>query len=87
MKALLTLATVAVSTAAAAQQSDSYWLGEARGPHKLGTTEDLCVDDNRGEALTSDPNDKRHLMIRTWYPASFTEGAKGLSVCAESRSL
>ena len=47
-----------------------YWLGETRGPHSTGTIEELWVDDSRDERQTSDPGDKRHLMVRMWYPAN-----------------
>jgi len=40
-----------------------------------GTTEELWIDDSRDEPTTTDPNDKRRMMIRTWYPADFPADA------------
>lgn len=45
--------------------------GEERGPHRTGTVEHLLVDETRAETATSDPGDKRHLMIQLWYPADY----------------
>jgi len=40
-----------------------------RGPYAVGVHEFLWVDQNRGEPFTSDPNDRRHVLARVWYPA------------------
>lgn len=48
--------------------------GEARGPYQTGTREQLWIDTRRDETATSDPNDKRHLMIQIWYPADVADG-------------
>jgi len=70
------LAVIAPVGHAVAQPSSSpYWLGEGHGPHMTGTTEELWVDDSRDEPTTTDPNDKRRMMIRTWYPADFPADA------------
>ena len=70
------LAVIApVGHAIAQPSSSSYWLGEGHGPHMTGTTEELWVDDSRDEPTTTDPNDKRRMMIRTWYPADFPADA------------
>ncbi|MGH8251033.1 MAG: alpha/beta hydrolase family protein [Steroidobacteraceae bacterium] len=45
------------------------------GPFAVGTHEYLWVDPNRGEPFTKDPNDKRHLLARIWYPAEKTGAA------------
>jgi dienelactone hydrolase len=50
---------------------DNVFAGEARGPYKTGTFEELWIDAQRDETTTSDPVDKRHLMVQFWYPASF----------------
>jgi predicted dienelactone hydrolase len=44
---------------------------DARGPYQTGTREELWIDSQREESTTSDPTDKRHLMIQLWYPAAF----------------
>lgn len=46
------------------------------GPHPIGTHDYFWVDENREELFTSDPNDKRHLMVQVWYPAEKVEGAE-----------
>lgn len=38
------------------------------GPYCVGTTEVHVVDPSREETFTDDPNDKRELMLRLWYP-------------------
>jgi hypothetical protein len=44
------------------------------GPFAVGTHEYLWVDQSRGEPFTQDPADRRHLLVRVWYPA---EGIPG----------
>jgi len=39
------------------------------GPYKIGTVTYDWIDQQRDEVLTSDPNDKRELMVQIWYPA------------------
>jgi len=39
------------------------------GPSPVGVRSFFWVDADRGEPLTSDPNDKRHLLVQVWYPA------------------
>jgi predicted dienelactone hydrolase len=34
------------------------------------------IDEARGEEMTEDPDDRRELMIRAWYPAIIPEGAE-----------
>lgn len=50
----------------------NVFAGEPRGPFQTGTLEELWVDGERGEDTTADPDDKRHLMIQVWYPASLS---------------
>ena len=45
-----------------------------RGPFAVGTHEYLWVDQNREETFTKDPADRRHLLVRVWYPADKTAG-------------
>ncbi|MBL8267911.1 alpha/beta hydrolase family protein [Steroidobacter sp.] len=60
--------------------------GEARGPFQTGTVEELWIDTARDELSTSDPTDKRHLMVQIWYPASF-KGEPTRAPYALSREL
>jgi dienelactone hydrolase len=43
-----------------------------RGPFAVGTHEYLWVDQGREEPFTKDPADRRHLLVRVWYPADKT---------------
>jgi len=40
-----------------------------KGPFAVGTHEFLWIDQNRAETFTKDPADRRHLLVRVWYPA------------------
>lgn len=42
------------------------------GRFAIGVLDTLWVDSARPETLTSDPNDKRHVLVRIWYPAATT---------------
>ena len=43
-----------------------------KGPFAVGTHEYLWIDQNRPETFTKDPADRRHLLVRVWYPAERT---------------
>jgi len=43
---------------------------DPRGPHATGTFEEMWIDEQRDEPTTNDPQDKRHLMVQFWYPAT-----------------
>lgn len=45
------------------------------GPYQVGSTYRLWVDESRTERRTEDPDDKRQLLVRIWYPAVVAEGA------------
>jgi predicted dienelactone hydrolase len=45
--------------------------GQPRGPYQTGTFEEMWVDERRAETTTSDPADKRRLMVQIWYPAAY----------------
>jgi predicted dienelactone hydrolase len=45
------------------------------GPFAVGTTELLWVDEDRSEAFTSDPADRRRVLVQLWYPADVAAGA------------
>jgi predicted dienelactone hydrolase len=44
------------------------------GPFAVGTHEYLWIDANRGEPFTRDTADRRHLLVRVWYPAEIVPG-------------
>jgi predicted dienelactone hydrolase len=44
------------------------------GPYAVGTYDWLWIDESRPERYTKDPNDKRRLPIRVWYPAESGTG-------------
>ncbi|MCE5172718.1 acetylhydrolase [Paenibacillus profundus] len=46
------------------------------GPYKIGTVSYDWKDDRREETNTSEPGDKRELMVQIWYPASSTTKGK-----------
>ena len=39
------------------------------GPYSVGTLTFHRVDASRPETMTSDPSDRRELVVRIWYPA------------------
>ncbi|PAD74981.1 alpha/beta hydrolase family protein [Paenibacillus campinasensis] len=43
------------------------------GPHGVGTTSLILVDERRDEPHTEDPSDHRRLALQIWYPASVEE--------------
>jgi hypothetical protein len=38
------------------------------GKHAIGTISQQLTDTTRDETLTTDPGDKRELMVNIWYP-------------------
>lgn len=42
---------------------------ETTGPAQVGTTRFEWADESRGEPATSNPNDRRTVVVQTWYPA------------------
>ena len=46
-----------------------FALPEPSGPYAVGTTRMHLVDPARGETFTSDPGDRRELLLQVWYPA------------------
>jgi predicted dienelactone hydrolase len=46
------------------------------GPYPIGTHDYFWIDQNRDELFTTDPKDKRHLMVQVWYPAEKVERAE-----------
>jgi dienelactone hydrolase len=50
-------------------------LTEPQGYYKVGTRIFRWIDFNRAEQITSDPNDKRNVVVQAWYPTE--QDAKG----------
>ncbi|GGG64817.1 alpha/beta hydrolase family protein [Paenibacillus radicis (ex Gao et al. 2016)] len=46
-----------------------FTFNKPAGPYKIGTVAYDWKDNSRDEILTSDPDDKRELMVQIWYPA------------------
>jgi len=42
---------------------------ETTGPARVGTTRFEWADESRGEPATSNPNDRRTVVVQAWYPA------------------
>lgn len=61
----------AASVWGAPSMAERAFASDARGPFQTGTVEELWIDAQRDETTTSDPSDKRHLMVQIWYPAAF----------------
>lgn len=53
-----------------------FTLPQPGGLHAVGTTSFTLMDPNRDELFTEDPNDKREIPIRVWYPASPLQKSK-----------
>ena len=46
------------------------------GMYAVGTATLEFVDDQRDEEYTDDPNDRRRLMLRVWYPTDSNAGSR-----------
>ena len=65
------MSLLAVVVAAAAPTLVPHvWLPEPTGPYRVGTTNLFLVDHDRPETFTPDPNDRREIAGRIWYPAA-----------------
>jgi hypothetical protein len=53
----------------------SNWLPTPTGPYQVGTTTYHWVDESRPEIFTKDPDDRRELLVRVWYPAEVDANA------------
>ncbi len=71
--ALLLVFIMPSVTPLTAQTED--WLPAPTGPYQVGTTFYYWVDEARDETFTDDPNDKRELVVRIWYPADVDQTA------------
>jgi predicted dienelactone hydrolase len=45
------------------------------GPHRIGTATRALLDASRDEPFTTDPGDRRELLLKLWYPAEPRPGA------------
>ncbi len=70
--AALALPALAIAPFAGAQEDD--WLPAPTGSYQVGTTYYHWVDETRDEVFTDDPDDKRELVVRFWYPADVEAG-------------
>jgi predicted dienelactone hydrolase len=57
-----------------AGQADN-WLPAPTGRYQVGTTTYHWVDDSRPELFTENPDDRRELLVRVWYPAEVDANA------------
>lgn len=55
--------------------SQELQLPSLTGPFTVGTMTQHWIDEDRSEPATSNPDDKRELMVQFWYPAEFVTGA------------
>ena len=72
--ALLMVMLVGGSLQSAAGQPDN-WLPSPTGPYQVGTTTYYWVDESRPEIFTGNPDDRRELLVRIWYPAEVDANA------------
>jgi hypothetical protein len=70
---IVTLVSVLFPWTAAGQANN--WLPAPTGPYQVGTTTYHWVDESRPELFTRDPDDKRELLVRVWYPADVETNA------------
>jgi pimeloyl-ACP methyl ester carboxylesterase len=56
--------------------ADNPGLPKPTGPHALGTTHLVFVDETRPELFTDDPADHREITVRAWYPGDPTREAR-----------
>lgn len=52
-----------------------FTLPKPSGPHAVGTTSLFFVDSHREEVYTENPEDKREILAKVWYPAVIAENA------------
>lgn len=72
---VLILSLLAVSIVAAQSTEIPEYLPTPTGPYQIGSTYRHWLDESRDETLTDDPDDKRELLVRFWYPADVAEDA------------
>lgn len=65
---------VTLASAALAWEVPVFTLPEPTGPHKVGSRWLVLTDSTRDEDLSPDPDDKRTLIVRVWFPADSVKG-------------
>ncbi|MFC3051623.1 alpha/beta hydrolase family protein [Kordiimonas pumila] len=64
-----------------------YEVPAPTGTYKVGFSSIYMKDENRPETYTDDPDDKRELMVRVWYPSDVPAGTKPLPFLTETEPL
>ncbi|MNH77459.1 isoform II [compost metagenome] len=62
-------------------------LPDPEGPYTVGTRTFHFTDPGRDEIFTSNPGDKRELMVQIWYPSVQEKGEKTASIFPADRTL
>ena len=76
----LTLATFAgIAYGQPSTESPDYWLSPSSGPLDTATLAAVWTDEERPELSTSDPTDRRKLLVHIWYPVAGIDGAEHAS--------
>ena len=57
------------------------------GPFAIGTTNLYFVDHRRPETFTTDPNDRREISARVWYPAQVPADGATVSYCENAHEV
>ncbi|WP_354440287.1 alpha/beta hydrolase family protein [Ottowia thiooxydans] len=64
------------SDKAAYRVPPDLFASDPRGPHPIGTFEELWVNDRIDDPSTSNAGDARKLMVQVWYPAAVLENPR-----------
>jgi len=64
-----------------------FHLPHPTGPYAIGTVTYHWVDSARAEVFTSDPEDRRELMVQVWYPGKGDRSAPRAPYVQDSRVL
>jgi predicted dienelactone hydrolase len=64
-----------------------FSLPEPSGPYAVGATVFEWIDESRPETFTSDPGDRRDLLVRVWYPAEKPVGAEPIPLWPDAALL
>jgi predicted dienelactone hydrolase len=68
------MARITAAPPVQAQKLPAALASRPTGPYNVGMLEYLWIDEKREEPFTKDPADRRHLIVRVWYPAEATPG-------------
>ena len=76
----IALATVSgIANGQPSVESPDYWLSSSLGPLDTATLTAVWTDEERPELSTSDPTDRRKLLVHIWYPVAGMDGAERAS--------